>query len=172
MYLTTESRIGRRWAPPQPLPVGRTSVSAPLHVVLAAGVRRAYWRAEDYFGDFFYALAAAFETWALSSQCSLSSRKDRDGGVRCRLDHAFGSAHGRRQFSDRLLWITDASCLPKSVRCQSSARSHSKVVTFPIVLLSQWTGMKTFRTRGVLRLTERLVIKSYAVVCTPRRALG
>jgi hypothetical protein len=53
MYLTTESRIGRRWAPPQPLPVGRTSVSAPLHVVLAAGVRRAYWRAEDYFGDFF-----------------------------------------------------------------------------------------------------------------------
>jgi hypothetical protein len=89
-----------------------------------------------------------------------------------RLDHVFGSAHGRRQFSDRLLWITDASCLPKSVRCQSSARSHSKVVTFPIVLLSQWTGMKTFRTRGVLRLTERLVIKSYAVVCTPRRALG
>jgi hypothetical protein len=124
------------------------------------------------FGDFFYALAAAFEAWALSSQCSLSSRKDRDGGVRCRLDHAFGSAHGRRQFSDRLLWITDASCLPKSVRCQSSARSYSKVVTFPIVLLSHWTGMKTFRTRGVLRLTERLVIKNYAVFCTPRRALG
>ena len=53
------------------------------------------------------------------SQHPLSSRKDRYGGSRCRRADAFGSAHGRRMFSNRLLWITDASRLPEPVRCQS-----------------------------------------------------
>jgi hypothetical protein len=49
----------------------------------------------------------------------LSSRKNRFGGSRCRRGDAFGSAHGRRLLSDRLLWITDASRLPEPVRRQS-----------------------------------------------------
>jgi hypothetical protein len=48
-----------------------------------------------------------------------ASRKDRHGGSRCRRDDVFGSAHGLRLFSDRLLWVTDASRLPKPIRRQS-----------------------------------------------------
>ena len=53
------------------------------------------------------------------SQHPLSSRKGRYGGSRRRRADVFGSAHGRRMFSNRLLWITDANRLPEPVRCQS-----------------------------------------------------
>src|SRR5271165_2900867 len=55
--------------------------------------------------------------WGLSPHCwcALSGAR----GSRRRRADAFGSAHGRRLFSNRLLWITDASRLPEPVRCQS-----------------------------------------------------
>ena len=99
-------------------PSGWTDFGISAHVGGPLGLG-AYWRGQDYFIGFSYALAAAFADVGAQSQHPLSSRKDRYGGSRCRRGDAFGSAHGRRLLSDRLLWITDASRLPEPVRRQS-----------------------------------------------------
>ena len=96
-------------------PSGWTDFGISAHVAGPLGLG-AYWRGQDYFIGFSYALAAAFATWALSR--SILFRQGRTVNRRRRGD-AFGSAHGRRLFSDRLLWITDASRLPEPVRRQS-----------------------------------------------------
>jgi hypothetical protein len=46
-------------------PSGWTDFGISAHVVGPLGLR-AYWRGQDYFIGFSYALAAAFATWALS----------------------------------------------------------------------------------------------------------
>ena len=71
------------------------------------------------FHRFFLCVSCGVRGVGAQWQHPLSSRKDRYGGSRCRRVDAFGSAHGRRLFSNRLLWITDASRLPEPVRSQS-----------------------------------------------------
>ena len=71
------------------------------------------------FHRFFVRIGCGVRDMVAQSQHPLSSRKDHYGGSRSRRGDAFGSAHGRRLFSDRLLWITDASRLPEPFRRQS-----------------------------------------------------
>ena len=73
------------------------------------------------------------------SQHPLSSRKNRFGGSRCRRGDAFGSAHGRRLLSDRLLWITDASRLPEPVR-RAKALGLGKPLMALVTLISVSCG--------------------------------
>jgi len=79
----------------------------------------AYWRGQDYFIGFLLRVGCGIRYVGARSQHPLSSRKDHFGGSRRRRVDFFGSAHGRRLFSNRLLWITDASRVPKPVRRQS-----------------------------------------------------
>ena len=99
-------------------PSGWTDFGISAHVVGPLGLG-AYWRGQDYFIGFSYALSCSVRDVGAQSQHPLSSRKDCYGGSRRRRGDAFGSAHGRRMFSNRLLWITDASRLPEPVRRQS-----------------------------------------------------
>ena len=102
--------------PPRLLPVGRTSASAPM----SSG--RWAWGLTGggkTISSVLLCVGCGLRDMGAQSHHPLSSRKDRFGGSRCRRGDAFGSAHGRRLFSDRLLWITDASCLPEPVRRQS-----------------------------------------------------
>ena len=78
----------------------------------------AYWRGQDYFIGFLLRVGCGIRYVGARSQHPLSSRKDHFGGSRSRRVDFFGSAHGRRLFSNRLLWITDASRLPEPVRRQ------------------------------------------------------
>ena len=71
------------------------------------------------FHRFFLCVSCSVRGVGAQPQHPLSSRKDHYGGSRSRRGDAFGSAHGRRLFSDRLLWITDASRLPEPFRRQS-----------------------------------------------------
>ena len=70
------------------------------------------------FHRFFLCVGCGVRDMGAQSQHPLSSRKDRYGGSRRRRGDAFGSAHDRGLFSNRLLWISDASRLPEPVRCQ------------------------------------------------------
>ena len=99
-------------------PSGWTDFGISAHVVGPLGLR-AYWRGQDYFIGFSYALAAAFATWALSRSILFRQGRTVTAGVAAGGVIAFRGAHGRRLFSDRLLWITDASRLPEPVRRQS-----------------------------------------------------
>jgi hypothetical protein len=106
------------WArlPPQRLPIGRISASAPM----SSG--RWGWGltgAERIISSVVLCASCSVRGMGAQSQHPLSSRKGRYGGSRRRRADVFGSAHGRRMFSNRLLWITDASRLPEPVRCQS-----------------------------------------------------
>jgi hypothetical protein len=106
--------------------VGACAASAPsdwtdfgitAHVVGPLGLG-AYWRGQDYFIGFSYALAAAFATWALSRSILFRQGRAVTAGAAAGGVTLVRSAHGRRLFSNRLLWITDASRLPEPVRRQ------------------------------------------------------
>ena len=71
------------------------------------------------FHRFFLCVGCGVRDMGAQSQHPLSSRKGRYGGSRRRRDDACRGAHGGRLLSNRLLWITDASRLPKPVRRQS-----------------------------------------------------
>ena len=99
-------------------PSGWTDFGISAHVVGPLGLG-AYWRGQDYFIGFSYALAAAFATWALSRSILFRQGRTVTAGAAAGGVTLVGSAHGRRLFSNRLLWITDASRLPEPVRRQS-----------------------------------------------------
>ena len=80
---------------------------------------RAYWRGQDYFVGFSYALAAAFATWALSRSIFFRRGRAVSAGAAAGGVTLVGSAHGRRLFPDRLLRLTDAGRLPEPVWRQS-----------------------------------------------------
>jgi hypothetical protein len=71
------------------------------------------------FHRFFLSVGCGVRDVVAQPQRPLSSRKDRYGGSRCRRVDTFGSAYGRRLFSNRLLWFTDACRLPELLRRQS-----------------------------------------------------
>jgi hypothetical protein len=98
-------------------PSGWTDFDISAQVVGPLGLG-AYWRGQDYFIGFSYALAARVRDVGALSQHPLSSRTVTAGAAAGGVT-LLGAAHGRRMFSNRLLWITDAGRLPEPFRRQS-----------------------------------------------------
>ena len=99
-------------------PAGWTDFGISAHVVGPLGLG-AYWRGQDYFIGFSYALAAAFATWALSRSILFRQGRTVKAGAAAGGVTLLGALMAGGCFLDRLLWITDASRLPEPVRRQS-----------------------------------------------------
>ena len=99
-------------------PSGWTGFGISADVVGPLGLG-AYWRGQDYFIGFSYALAAAFATWALSRSILFRQGRTITAGATAGGVTLLGALMAGGCLSNRLLWITDACRLPEPVRCQS-----------------------------------------------------
>ena len=99
-------------------PSGWTGFGISADVVGRLGLG-AYWRGQDYFIGFSYALAAAFATWALSRSILFRQGRTVTAGAAAGGVTLLGALMAGGCLSNRLLWITDASRLPEPVRRQS-----------------------------------------------------